>query len=101
MTDDTEQPFKISDRRPVAMPVLVLVALLGGAASFGVGYASLLNRTDKILEQSQADGRSIAHLQSRVDGIEQQRADMGVLQNDVNWIKQTLLQMRQDLKRQP
>jgi hypothetical protein len=101
MTDDSQRPFKISERRPISMPALVLVALLCGAASFGVGYASLLNRTDKILDQTQADGRSIAHLQSRVDTIEQQRADMGVLQNDVNWIKQTLLQMRQDLKRQP
>lgn len=96
---DSNPPLKLNERRVVNMPIAVLMALLAGAVSSGMGYMSLFSRQETIAEETHSNGRSIAHLQSRVDAIEQQRADMSVLQNDVTWIKQTLLQIRQEQKR--
>ena len=82
-SDDSSPPFKVTERTPVTMPVVLLIVLAGAVISSTLAWADL-RATDK------THSESISSQEVRIRRLEEGQADIAVIRNNVDWIRRSI-----------
>lgn len=86
-SDDTSPPIRISERKGVQMPLVMLFGLLSLTATAALAYSNLK-------DEAKASTREIVSQAERIRRLEENQATIAAMKSDIEWIKRTMERQR-------
>lgn len=81
--NDTTPPISLSEQTKVRMPFLMLIGLLGVAATASIAWTNLRGA-------AVVNAEEISNHEARLTKLEASATEISVMRNDIMWIRRTM-----------